>query len=144
NSSYSKSNSVIQSNLPNDYIKGPYAFNWSSSSGSAKVDLDSRSASFSGGFSYNYKLKYVASFSFGTSASSSNVPERAWVKSPSFVLRWNFNREPFFEKLDWLSHGGLRLSWGKTVRPSGSIYDIYGKYNSGTNYNNRPTIGLEL
>ena len=53
-------------------------------------------------------------------------------------------REGFFEYRNWLDYASLRLSWGKNIVPTGSIYDVYGRYIGGSqNYNNNPTVSLD-
>lgn len=141
-----KGNSITQSGLPNNYIYGPVGYNQQTSSGSADIGEESRSVSFAGSVSYNYQAKYLIDFSYNISGSSTSGPDVPWTQSPSVGLRYNFYKEPFMEGVkDILSFASMRASWGKTIIPTGSIYDVYGRYVTDVStYNNQTSIALDL
>ncbi len=141
-----KSNSITQAGLPNDQIWGPIGYSQRLSSGSADTGQESRSVSFSSSLSYNFTQRYVADFTYRLSGGSTQGPDVPWTKSPSVGLRWNIHREAFFDAIDHImSFASIRASWGKSIVPSGDIYDIYGRYNvDPLGYNNQRSISLEL
>src|SRR5690606_6330961 len=78
----------------------------------------------------------------GTSTTGSANP---WSQLPSVGARWNFKNEGFFDSWEFLDFGMIRGSWGKNIVPSGSIYDVYGKYTSDPQtYNNQPSVTLDM
>ncbi|MFB5945248.1 SusC/RagA family TonB-linked outer membrane protein [Albibacterium profundi] len=137
---------ILNKRTPSDQIQGPLGYDWFNSRGGTLNNLtDARSVAFAGSASYNYDLKYVVDLSYRFDGSSTNGPESPYSKNPSVAVRWNFYRENFLENADWLDYGSIRLSWGKNIVPTGSIYDVYGKYvGNVTNYNNNPTVALDL
>lgn len=141
----SKYNSISQDGLPNDLIWGPSGYRTRYSGGSSGFGNESRSAGYSTSFSYNYKNKYVFDFSFRTDGSSTTGPDVPWSKSPSMGVRWNFKQEAFLKEWDFLGYGSIRGSWGKSIRPTGNVYNIYGTYTTeDMSYNNQTAISLEL
>lgn len=131
---------------PSDQIEGPLGYDWYNSRGGTLNNLsDARTVAFAGSASYNFDKKYVVDVSYRFDGSSTNGPEAPYSKNPSVGVRWNFNREAFMAGAHWLDYGSLRLSWGKNIVPTGSIYDVYGKYiGNVNNYNNNPTVSLDL
>ena len=141
----SRADAVLNKRTPSDQIQGPLGYDWYASRGGTMNNLtDARSVAFAGSASYNYDKKYVADFSYRFDGSSTNGPETPYSRNPSVGLRWNMKREGFFEYRNWLDYASLRLSWGKNIVPTGSIYDVYGRYIGGSqNYNNNPTVSLD-
>lgn len=132
-------------NTPNDQIRGPLGYDWSNSLGGTLNNMSqTRSASIATSFSYNYAQKYVLDLSYRVDGSSTNGPDAGYSKSPSVGLRWNFNKEDFMKSFNWLDYSSLRVSYGKNIVPTGTVYDVYGKYIAGGNYNQNPTVGLDL
>jgi TonB-linked SusC/RagA family outer membrane protein len=145
NASDLKANAVLQNGTPNDQIKNGMGYDWLKSRGGTLDNLrELRSASLGTSFSYNYDLKYVLDLSYRWDGSSTNGPESGWAKSPSVGLRWNFNRENFMSSLTWLDYSSIRVSYGKNIVPTGTIYDVYGRYVAGGNYNQNETVNLDL
>ncbi|MDB5143641.1 MAG: hypothetical protein JWQ66_2354 [Mucilaginibacter sp.] len=141
----SRGNTITQVGTPNDQIQGPRGYNSATSSGSAIVNPEARSLGYSAAFSYNYKTKYVLDLSYrldGTSTSGTNTP---WSRSPGAGFRWNFNKEAFLKNANWLDYGSIRVTWGRNIVPTGTIYDVYGKYTTDpSTYNNQPSTSLDL
>lgn len=140
-----KNNSITLSGLPNDQVWGPIGSRASFSSSSANPGTESRSLGYSTAFSYNFKSKYVIDFSYRTDASSTSGPDLPWTKSPSVGVRWNLDKEPFFDKINFLSYSSIRGSWGKSIIPNGNVYNIYGQYNTDAQtYNSQQAISIVL
>ncbi|HMI04423.1 MAG TPA: SusC/RagA family TonB-linked outer membrane protein [Pedobacter sp.] len=141
-----RADAMRQNSTPNDHITGPLGNDWAKSLGGTLNNLtDLRSVSLATAFSYNYMQKYVLDLTYRWDGSSTNGPDAGYSKSPSVAVRWNFGKEDFLKSLsNWLDNGGIRLSYGKNIVPTGSVYDVYGKYVAGGNYNQLPTVGLDL
>ena len=130
----------------NDYIHGPtmgYTYPFSPG-GTLNNFFDRRSVAFAGSFSYNYMQKYVLDLSYRLDGTSTNGPESGYAKNPSIGARWNFSKEDWLSKVSWLDYASLRASYGSNIVPTGTIYDVYGRYVSSGNYNNNPTVSLDL
>ncbi|MCZ4244859.1 SusC/RagA family TonB-linked outer membrane protein [Pedobacter punctiformis] len=146
NSANYKADAIKSNKGVNDHIRGPIigVDNYVTSLGGTLNDFyQSRSVALAGNFSYNYKQKYVLDLSYRFDGNSTNGPDAGYTKSPSVGVRWNFNKEEFLSKLNWLEYGSLRLSYGSNIVPNGTIYDVYGKYVSGNLYNGKPTVNLD-
>ena len=129
----------------NDFIEGPFGYDWYNSSGGTLNNLaDFRSVAFAGSMSYNFDKKYVLDANYRWDGSSTNGPKSPYKKNPSLGLRWNFNRESLFEDMSWIDYGSLRLTWGRNIVPTGTIYDAYGKYINGPIYNTKQSVKLDL
>lgn len=129
----------------NDYITGPFGYDWYSSNGGTLNNLsDFRSVGFAVSGSYNYDRKYIVDVNYRWDGSSTNGPNAGYKKNPSVGLRWNFNREKFLEDVTWIDFSSLRLTWGRNIVPTGGIYDAFGKYINGPIYNTNPSVGLDL
>jgi TonB-dependent starch-binding outer membrane protein SusC len=63
---------------------------------------------------YSYKNKYLLSASFRADGSSFFGPGRKWGTFPSVSLGWVATEEKFMDKVDWLNHLKLRVSYGTT------------------------------
>ncbi|SHG98065.1 SusC/RagA family TonB-linked outer membrane protein [Pedobacter caeni] len=141
-----KADAMLNRNTVNDYIHGPtmgYAYPFSPG-GTLDNFSDRRSLAFAGAFSYNYMQKYVLDLTYRLDGTSTNGPDAGYSKNPSVGLRWNFNKEDFLSTISWLDFGSLRGSYGRNIVPTGTIYDVYGRYLSGARYNNNPTVNLDL
>jgi TonB-linked SusC/RagA family outer membrane protein len=144
NSTNFRADVIQQSGTPNDQIKGPLGYDWSKSLGGTLNNLtDLKTASLAAAFSYNYKQIYVLDLSYRMDGSSTNGPDAGYSKNPSVGVRWNFNKEKFMQSLNWLDYSSLRFSYGKNIVPTGSVYDVYGRYIAGGNYNQDPTVVLD-
>ncbi len=145
NSDGSKSNAIELTQTANDQIAGPIGYNFALSKGGTLNNLsDKRSHGYGGSFSYNYDRKYVFDFSFRMDGLSTNGPSRGYTQNPAVSFRWNFNKERFFDRFDWLDFSSLRASWGRSIIPTGDIFDVYGKYIVGQQYNNNPTVYMDF
>lgn len=144
NSTDFRADVIQQSGTPNDQIKGPLGYDYYNSLGGTLNNISTlKTASLAGSFSYNYRQIYVLDLSYRLDGSSTNGPTAGYSKNPSIGLRWNFNKEKFMEKLSWLDYSSLRFSYGKNIVPTGTVYDVYGRYNAGTNYNQTPTVSID-
>ncbi|GAA4306803.1 TonB-dependent receptor [Mucilaginibacter gynuensis] len=135
---------IRQERTPNDQLQGPIGYDsyYSRGGGVLSTYRNATIASFAGSFSYDFKKKYVAELSYRLDGTSSNGLENPYSKNPSVGLRWNYSKEDWFKDSQWLSYGGLRLTWGQNINPSGNLQSIYGIYNLNGNFNNNPTIGI--
>ncbi len=140
-----QASAALQRDLPNDIIKGPFGFNGQDSKGGVLDNkTESRLVSFAGSVSYDYDKKYVLSLSYRLDGSSINGPAKPYSRDPSIGLRWNFNKENFFQQFYWLDYGSLRATWGRNVVPNGTIFDAYGSYNYGGQFNNEPGADISF
>jgi len=128
-----------------DQIEGPLGYNWQQSAGGTLNNIrDTRQHGYGATFSYNYDRKYVIDLSYRYDGLSTNGPNRGYSQNPSVSARWNFGREKWFDRTPWLTYGSLRGSWGKNIRPTGTIFDVFGKYIVGEQYNNNPTVYIDF
>ncbi|MBZ4189079.1 SusC/RagA family TonB-linked outer membrane protein [Niabella beijingensis] len=131
--------------FPNDQIEGSFGYNPRLSKGGILDNLsDKRIVGNLGYLSFNYDKRYVIDLNYRLDATSANGPSAGYLKNPSVSARWNFQKEKFLSGLDWLNYGAVRGSWGRTIAPTGDIFDVYGKYIIGQQYNNNPTVFIDL
>ena len=125
----------------NDYLTGPNGYNWYASvAGTFDNATETRNIAYGGAFSYNYKLRYVVDFQYRVDATSTNGPNIGSKKSPNISARWNMQNEKWTKGWKWMNESSLRFSYGTTLVPTGTIFDVYGKFNPGSNYNGQQTI----
>lgn len=125
----------------NDYLTGPNGYNWYSSlAGTFDNASEGRTLAYGGALSYNYKLKYVVDFQYRIDGTSTNGPSAGYKRSPNISARWNMQNESWMKGLNWMDISSVRFSYGTTLVPTGTIFDVYGKFNPGTNYNGQQTI----
>ncbi len=75
---------------------------------------------------YNYLYKYYLTVSFRADGSSKFPIANRWGYFPSVGASWNFNREDWAKKAEWLNNGKLRFSWGLTGNNRTTTpYDFY-------------------
>lgn len=144
--SFFKSDAQLNDRGVNDQLRGPLTNirdNVNSYGGSLRYN-DLRSIAFAGAFSYNYKQKYVIDLNYRIDGLSTNGPNAGYKKNPAISAKWNFNKEAFLEKFSWLDYGDIRLSYGSNIQPNGNIYQAYGKYIGGGNYNNSGSVISDL
>lgn len=139
-----RANAIRLNQTAHDQIEGPLGYNWSTS-GAGTLDniRDTRQHGYGGNLSYNFDRKYIIDLNYRFDGLSTNGPSQGYTENPAVSLRWNFSKEAFFDKAAWLSYGSLRGSWGRNIRPTGSIFDVYGKYIVGLPYNNNPTVAID-
>ena len=147
NSSNFKADVIQNNKVVNDYLRGPIVGvddYLTSLGGTLNNFLQQRSVAFAGSFQYNYKRRYIIDGTYRLDGNSSNGPEAGYTKSPSIGVRWNINNEPFMAKLvdKWLDYASIRLSYGTVLQPSGTVYDVYGRYLSIGNYNGSPSVNI--
>jgi TonB-linked SusC/RagA family outer membrane protein len=100
--------------------------------------------SYAGFVSYNYKTKYVLDLSYRADGNSSSGIASRYSVNPAIGLRWNFNKERFFEQLNFLDYGSLRGSFGINSRPVANQVNSMGIYQIHPDYNNQTAIGPEF
>ena len=139
-----RANAILLNQTPNDQIQGPLGYNWSATRGGTLNNInDTRQHGYGASFSYNYDRKYILDISYRFDGLSTNGPSQGYSQNPAVSVRWNFNKEKFFDNAGWLTYGSLRGSWGRNIKPTGSIFDVFGKYRVGDQYNNNPTVYID-
>lgn len=136
---------MIYFNQPADIqIIGPIGNNYSMSAGGTGNLTEERIHAYGGDLRYTYNDRYIVDFAYRLDNTSTNGPSRGYTKSPAISGRWNFYKERFLEKANWLTTGALRFSWGRNIKPNGSIYDVYGKYVYGPKFNDDQTVLIDF
>ena len=139
-----RANAIQLTQTAGDQIEGPLGYNWEQSAGGTLNNIkDTRQHGYGASFSYNYDKKYVFDFSYRLDGLSTNGPSQGYTQNPAISARWNFGKENWFNTSYWLTYGSLRGSWGRNIRPTGSIFDVFGKYVVGAQYNNTPTVYVD-
>ena len=94
-----------------------------------------RSVYFTYSAHYAYKGRYMADFSVRRDGSTKFGDDQRWGNFPAFSLRWNLNKEPWFQKaLPWVSMLSIRPGWGIVGRQPGGEGLFFSKYGTGTGY----------
>lgn len=138
-----KAKAQLKGGFANDQIEGPSIGLANALGGVLNNASDLRSAGFGAAFTYNYANKYIFDATFRMDKSSTVGPDVPWVKNPSLAARWNIDREPLMEDLEWLDYLALRGSWGRNIVPTGTVFDANGKYIYTGRFNNDQTIGFD-
>jgi TonB-linked SusC/RagA family outer membrane protein len=145
NKSDYKADQLNINRTPSDNIRGPLGYDWFNSSGGTLNNLsDFRTVAFAGAFSYDYDKKYILDLTYRLDGSSTNNPNSPYQKNPSIGLRWNFNKEAWFKNFNWLDYSSIRLTAGRNIVPTGTIFDVFGRYVAGGPYNQNPTVKLDI
>ncbi|MGE9313765.1 SusC/RagA family TonB-linked outer membrane protein [Niabella sp. CJ426] len=131
---------------PSDQIEGGYGYNSNLTRGGTLNSLKQERIHGYGGYaSYNFDKRYVFDASYRIDRTSINGPNQGAQKSPSLAARWNAHYEDFAKNWsDWLSTASVKGSWGQTIKPNGSIFDVFGKYIFGQRFNNDPTYLIDF
>ncbi len=136
------------SGFPSDDIQGPIGYNpqINNSRGGVLDNLsDKRLHGFGGYATLNWDTRYILDFNYRRDATSTNGANAGYTVNPAVSARWNFGREKFISNtFGWLKFGALRGSWGRNITPTGNIFDVYGRYVVGQQYNNNPTVFLDM
>jgi len=69
--------------------------------------------SYFGRVFYSFDDKYMITANIRWDGSSAFSDGNRWGVFPSISGGWNFAEENFFDNLDWLSQGKLRIGWGE-------------------------------
>ena len=146
NSYSTKAEAVQIVQTPNDQIEGGYGYNANLTKGGTLNNLKEERIHGFGGFGgYNYDRRYIFDFSYRVDRTSLNGPNRGAQKSPSLSARWNLHNEDFMRQFKgWLTTSSFKASWGQTIKPNGSIFDVFGKYVFGQKFNNDPTYVIDF
>ncbi len=143
-----RANRSVLSGFPNDDIEGPLGYNPQvlySKGGVLQNLSDKRLHGFGGYATLNWDTRYIVDFNYRRDATSTNGSNAGYTVNPAISARWNFGREKFVaDNFSFIQFGALRGSWGKTITPTGNIFDVYGKYVVGQQYNNNPTVFIDL
>ncbi|MBQ2495195.1 MAG: SusC/RagA family TonB-linked outer membrane protein [Prevotella sp.] len=100
-----------------------------------------RSIYFTYSAHYAYKGRYMADFSVRRDGTTKFGNDQRWGNFPAFSLRWNINKEPWFQKaLPWISMLSVRPGWGIVGKQPGSEYLYFSKYRNGSGYLNQGSI----
>lgn len=106
--------------------------------------------SYLGSLRYNFKSRYYATVSFRADGSSKFNIKNRYGYFPSGSVAWNFDQESFMKRLNFLSSGKLRASWGLTGNNRVGEYDTYAllaMLKSGAAYpfeNNINSVGMVM
>lgn len=130
----------------NDQILSGISYDTRNALGGTLGNLyERRTLGYAGNITYNYDTKYIVEFSYRLDGTSTTGSANPWSNLPSIGARWNFKNESFVRDWDFLEYGMIRGSWGKNIIPSGTIYDVYGRYTSDSEtYNNQPSVTLDM
>jgi len=86
-----------------------------------EILLDSTSYSYEnkyksqyGRLIYNFKDKYILNLSLRRDGTSQYAKDNRWVLNPAAAFAWNIYREPFMQKIAFISDLKFRISYGKT------------------------------
>ena len=86
-----------------------------------------------GRVSYNYKQKYFASVTLRRDASSKFGENTRWGTFPSYAIAYTFSEEPYMDwARDFMDHGKIRLSYGKSGKQFEHPYLAFGVLAPGT------------
>ena len=93
------------------------------------------------------KDKYVITPTIRPEANSAYGRGVKWVVNPGVSVRWNFDEEKFFKKLNWnwVDYSAIRASWGRVVKYKATKYDVWGNYLLGSDtYNGNTVIPIDF
>ncbi|MGV8091415.1 MAG: SusC/RagA family TonB-linked outer membrane protein [Mangrovibacterium sp.] len=97
--------------FPNDF-QGVYGISSATTITSSESFVESSFLSQMGRINYNYDSRYLLTATVRRDGFSGFGPENKTGIFPSVALGWNFSEEGFIRKLEWLSIGKLRISYG--------------------------------
>ena len=150
-SNRSNGNEIRQTGLVNDYLWGPlgYASSWAEAVTSEEDNTVSFNIAPTIGFKNptGGKDKYVITPTIRPEANSAYGRGVKWVVNPGVSVRWNFDEEKFFKKLNWnwLDYSAIRASWGRVVKYKATKYDVWGNYLLGSDtYNGNTVIPIDF
>ena len=129
----------------NDAIQSALSYNTRDTKGGYLDNLkEFRGVGYAGNLTYQFSGKYIVEGMFRLDGNSNRGSSSLWSKSPSFGVRWNAHQESFMEGITWLNAANVRLSWGRNITPTGTIYDAYGKYSmQKETYNGQPVVSID-
>ena len=94
-----------------------------------------RSIYFTYSAHYAYKTRYMIDFSVRRDGCTKFGEDQRWGNFPALSLRWNINREPWFQRaLPFVSMLSVRPGWGIVGRQPGAEALYFSKYRSGSGY----------
>lgn len=130
---------------PNDQIFSGLSYDTRYALGGTLAGLyEKRTLGYAGSFTYNYDSRYVAEFTYRLDGTSTTGAANPWSNLPSVGARWNFKSESWAQDWTFMDYGLIRATWGKNIIPSGTIYDVYGRYISDSQtYNNQASVTMD-
>ena len=150
-SNRSNGNEIKQTGLVNDYLWGPlgYASSWAEAVTSEEDNTVSFNIAPTIGFKNltGGKDKYVITPTIRPEANSAYGRGVKWVVNPGVSVRWNFDEEKFFKKLNWnwVDYSAIRALWGRVVKYKATKYDVWGNYLLGSDtYNGNTVIPIDF
>lgn len=131
---------------PSDQITSGLSYLTRNSKGGTIDNLyERRTLGYAANATYNYDSRYIFELTYRLDGTSTTGTSNPWSHLPNAGFRWNFKNESFMEDYDWLDYGVIRGTWGKNIIPTGTIYDVYGKYAADyQTYNNQTSVGLNM
>lgn len=105
---------------------------------------ESRSLGYAASATYQYDGKYIVDVAYRLDGTSTSGAKSPFSHNPTAGLRWNMFKESWLTN-SFFTDGSFRVSWGRNIYPTGSIYDVYGRYYvAGSKYNNQPIVQLDM
>ena len=133
NSSESSSQSTVTWGLPSGSIQSTAAE--AIITGMSTGSGQGRSIYFTYSAHYAYKGRYMVDFTVRRDGNTKFGEDKRWGTFPSFSLRWNISKEPWFkEALPFVSMLSVRPGWGIVGNPPGGDYLYFSKYSYGSAY----------
>ena len=133
NSSESSSQNTVTWGLPSGSIQSTAAE--AIITGMSTGSGQGRSIYFTYSAHYAYKGRYMVDFTVRRDGNTKFGEDKRWGTFPSFSLRWNISKEPWFkEALPFVSMLSVRPGWGIVGNPPGGDYLYFSKYSYGSAY----------
>jgi len=133
NSSESSSQNTVTWGLPSGSIQSTAAE--AIITGMSTGSGQGRSIYFTYSAHYAYKGRYMVDFTVRRDGNTKFGEDKRWGTFPSFSLRWNISKEPWFkEALPFVSMLSVRPGWGIVGNPPGGDYLYFSKYAYGSAY----------
>lgn len=95
---------------------------------------ENRLMSFFGRVNYSYDNRYLFTATLRADGSSKFAEGHQWGWFPSAAIAWRFSQEKWFNGVNWLTDGKLRLSYGSTGNNRVSDYASYSTMTLGEYY----------
>ncbi len=94
--------------------------------------------------SYNFRTRYTIDISYRADGNSSSGTASRYAINPSVGVRWNFSKEKWISRFNFLDYGSFRASYGVNSRPASTRVNSLGLYQVYPDYNNMPAIGPDF
>ncbi|WP_159634412.1 SusC/RagA family TonB-linked outer membrane protein [Sphingobacterium composti Ten et al. 2007 non Yoo et al. 2007] len=145
NTSVFKAQGMLMTGTGSDQIQVGLSSNTRNSRGGYFDNLGEwKSLGYAAQATYIFDNKYIVDGAYRLDGTSTSGAKSPFTHNPTAGLRWNFFKESWLEN-SFFSDGSMRISWGKNIYPTGSVYDVYGRYYvAGKKYNNEPVVELDM